>query len=71
MRAIINNMNTREELIKFKQNTGMNWKQLSEYYGIPYRTLQDWYLGKRTMPEYLLRLMVYRAEIENRLHITV
>ena len=68
MRAVINNMNTREELIKFKQNTSMNWKQLSEYYGIPYRTLQDWYLGKRTMPEYLLRLMVYRAEIENRLH---
>lgn len=68
MRAIINNMNTKEELIKFKQNTGMNWKQLSAYYGIPYRTLQDWYLGKRTMPEYLLRLMVYRAEIENRLH---
>lgn len=30
----------------------------------PYRTLQDWELGKRTMPEYLLRLMFYKVKME-------
>ena len=57
-------MNTQMELIKLKEKTGMSWKKLSQYYGIPYRTLQDWYMGKRKMPEYLLRLMIYKAEVE-------
>ena len=55
-------MNTREELIKLKEDSGLSWKRLSEYYGIPYRTVQDWYMGKRKMPEYLLRLMIYKFE---------
>ena len=63
-RDIICYMNTQEELIKLKESTGMNWKKFSEYYGIPYRTVQDWYMGKRRMPEYLLKLMIYKAEIE-------
>ena len=63
-RDIMYNMNTQEELIKLKESTGMNWKQFSEYYGIPYRTVQDWYMGKRKMPEYLLKLMIYKAEME-------
>ena len=50
--------------MELKENTGMNWKKLSEYFGIPYRTVQDWYMGKRRMPEYLLRLMIYKAEME-------
>ncbi|MBQ4044927.1 MAG: transcriptional regulator [Lachnospiraceae bacterium] len=57
-------MDTRKELIQLKEETGMSWKKLSEYFGIPYRTLQDWYMGKRKMPEYLLRLMIYKSEIE-------
>ena len=68
MRDIIYNMNTREELIELKENTGMSWKKLSEYYEIPYRTVQDWYMGKRRMPEYLLRLMIYKAEMEKMLN---
>ena len=54
----------RKELIKLKESTGLNWKQFSEYYEIPYRTVQDWYMGKRSMPEYLLKLMIYKAEME-------
>ena len=64
-RDMMYNMNTQEELIKLKESTGMNWKKFSEYYGIPYRTVQDWYMGKRRMPEYLLKLMIYKAEIES------
>jgi len=64
MRDIIYIMNTRDELIQLKENIGISWMKLSEYFGIPYRTVQDWYMGKRKMPEYLLRLMIYKAEME-------
>jgi DNA-binding transcriptional regulator YiaG len=64
MRDNIHDMKTQEELIKLKESTGMNWKKFSASYGIPYRTVQDWYMGKRRMPDYLLRLMVYKFEME-------
>ena len=64
-------MDTREELIQLKENTGLNWRKFSDYFAIPYRTVQDWYLGKRKMPEYLLRLMVYKFEIEQAMHLDV
>ena len=64
LRAIISVMNTRDELIRLKERSGMNWKSFSEYFGIPYRTMQDWYMGRRRVPEYLLKLMVYKAELE-------
>lgn len=54
----------REELIKLRESTNMNKKQFSEYFNIPYRTMQDWELGNRSMPEYLLRLMAYKVMIE-------
>ena len=46
---------------------GMNRREFSDYYGIPYRTVQDWEAEKRELPEYLLRLLKYRAEIERRI----
>ena len=64
LRDKIHTMNTRDELIQLKENIGISWMKLSEYFGIPYRTVQDWYMGKRKMPEYLLRLMIYKAERE-------
>ncbi|MCR4754481.1 MAG: helix-turn-helix domain-containing protein [Lachnospiraceae bacterium] len=57
-------MDSREILLKLREDTGMNRRQFSEYFGIPYRTIQDWELGNRRMPEYLLRLMVYKANME-------
>ena len=57
-------MDLREELITLRKSTGMNKRKFSEYFGIPYRTFQDWELGNRKMPEYLLRLMAYKVEIE-------
>lgn len=30
---------------------------LSRVYGIPYRTLQDWFAGRRRPPEYVLILL--------------
>lgn len=57
-------MDTREKLIQLKEKSGYNWKAFAAYFDIPYRTMQDWYMGKRKMPEYLLRLMYYKLGIE-------
>ena len=42
----------------------MTRREFCEYFEIPYRTLQDWELGNRKMPDYLLRLMAYKAKME-------
>lgn len=57
-------MNTQDTLIELRNSTKMSRKEFCEYFGIPYRTLQDWELGNRTMPDYLLRLMIYKIKIE-------
>lgn len=59
-------MDNREILIKAQKATGMTQKAFAEYFGIPVRTLQDWQAGKRKMPDYLLRLMIYKLEIEKK-----
>lgn len=57
-------MDSRERLIQLKEQSGMNWKEFSLYFEIPYRTVQDWERGNRKMPDYLLRLMEYKLRIE-------
>ena len=57
-------MGKKEQLIALRKCAGMNRRQFCEYFGIPYRTMSDWEHGKREMPEYLLRLMVYRVEMD-------
>lgn len=57
-------MDNRDYLITLRTNTGMTRKEFCEYFEIPYRTLQDWELGNRKMPDYLLRLMAYKIETE-------
>jgi len=58
-------MELRDELIELRTSTGMNRRQFAMYFNIPYRTMQDWELGNRHMPEYLLRLMEYKVRMEN------
>lgn len=53
-----------KEVRELRDRLGMNRREFSDYYGIPYRTVQDWKAEKRELPEYLLRLMIYRAEME-------
>ena len=60
-------MNIEIELLELRKNMGMNRRQFAEYFGIPYRTVQDWELGNRKMPEYLLRLIEYKAKVEKML----
>ncbi len=54
----------KEELIDLRETTGMNRREFCDYFGIPYRTVQDWELGNRRMPDYLLRLMAYKIKAE-------
>lgn len=49
---------------ELRERSGMSRKQFCEYFGIPYRTLQDWELGNRKCPEYLLDLMEYKLTKE-------
>ena len=56
--------NSRDYLIELRDSTGMSRTEFCEYFGIPYRTLQDWELGNRKMPDYLLRLMAYKIKME-------
>ena len=57
-------MNNKEQLINLRKETGMNRKEFCEYFNIPYRTVTDWELGNRKMPDYLLRLMKCKVEME-------
>lgn len=42
----------------------MNPREFCDHFSIPCRTVADWEAGKRKMPEYLLKLMECKAEIE-------
>ena len=53
----------RDDLKQLRLATGMNRKEFAEYFEIPYRTLQDWELGNREMPEYLFRLLSYYVRV--------
>ncbi len=57
-------MEQKERLIELRTSTGMNRREFADYFEIPYRTMQQWELGDRKMPEYLLRLMAYKVRIE-------
>lgn len=50
-------------LKELREASGMSRNQFCEYFGIPYRTVQDWELGNRNCPEYLLDLMKYKLSM--------
>lgn len=54
-------------MIDFKslrQGSGMNMKQFSSHFEIPYRTVQNWEAGINKCPEYVIRLIQYKLENE-------
>lgn len=62
--AVKKTMTRCELLCRAREQTGMNRREFAEFFGIPYRTVQDWERGIRNMPTYVLRLMIYRLETE-------
>ena len=57
-------MDSKDYLVELRERTGMTRKEFCEYFEIQYRTVQDWELGNRKMPDYLLRLMEYKIRME-------
>lgn len=57
-------MDRANEIKELRESMGMNRREFCEYFGIPYRTVTDWEAGKRSMPDYVLRLLKYKAETE-------
>ena len=53
-----------ERFRALRESTGMNRKEFSEYLQIPYRTMQEWELGRRSMPEYVMELIDYKVRHE-------
>ena len=52
------------KLKKIRENIGMNRTEFSRYIGIPLRTLEEWEAGRRQMPDYVLRLLVYYTKVQ-------
>ena len=49
---------------ELRELSGMTRPKFAEYFGIPYRTMQNWEMGLRQCPDYLLDLMRYKLDKE-------
>ena len=56
-------MDLQEELIHLREKTGMKRSEFARYFEIPYRTVQDWELGNRAIPPYMLRMLAYSVAL--------
>ena len=50
---------------KLREMTGMNRREFCEYFEIPYSTVTDWEREHRHAPNYVLRLLEYKIQMEN------
>lgn len=57
-------MEERDILKSMRKEANMTQRDFAEYFGIPIRTVEDWERGVRHMPDYVLRLFVYKMEME-------
>ena len=49
-----------------REKSRMSRTDFSVWLGVPYRTMQEWELGRRAMPEYVLHLIAYKVMNELR-----
>lgn len=49
-----------------RAQAGMTRNEFCDWLGLPYRTLQEWELGDRIMPEYVLDLIAYKVANEKK-----
>lgn len=40
--------------------------ELSKWFGIPLRTVQDWYSGRRVPPDYVVNMIIRIIEMDTR-----
>ena len=58
-------MEIKDKIRELRESTGMNRKEICEYFEIPYRTVTEWERGTRKMPDYVLRLLAYKIKMDN------
>jgi DNA-binding transcriptional regulator YiaG len=51
---------------ELREASGMSRGRFAEYFEIPYRTVQNWELGLRECPEYLMKLIQFKLNNERR-----
>lgn len=49
---------------KLRAQTGLSQRAFSDYFNIPFRTLQDWEQGRRTPPDYVVSMMERIIKLE-------
>ena len=52
---------------ELRKAAGMTQQQFSEYFGVPKRTVEDWESDERKCKPYLIDLMRYKLEKEDKL----
>lgn len=52
------------EIKKIRELTGLNKTQFAEKYHIPFRSIQNWELGIRECPEYVLELLEFKVRYD-------
>ncbi len=57
-------MEAKERSLQLRKMTGMNRVEYAEWIGIPYRTIQEWEIGRRTPPDYLLDLIEHKIRTD-------
>ncbi len=57
-------INGAEYIRKLREEAGMTRKMFCDFFGIPGRTIQDWELGVRKPPDYVVRLLPYKLMVE-------
>ena len=56
---------THNELLKLaRKKAGMSQAEFAGYFRMPVKTLRHWEINERKVPDYLLRLMLYKLEME-------
>ena len=57
-------MEEKDLLKAMRKEAGMTQRKFAEYFGIPLRTVEDWERGLKHMPDYVMRLFVYKLRVE-------
>ena len=59
-------MDISDRIKELRKKTGLSQSKFSSKFGIPVRTLQQWEQGISAPPEYLVRMMSYIMQLEER-----
>lgn len=51
------------KIAEYRKKAGMTQKEMSEYFGIPKRTIENWEGGKSTCPAWGEKLLIKELEL--------